>query len=51
VHGQENSKTATFAGLAVDVNAAAMTGDDAVRNRQAQAGSFADRLGSKERIE
>ena len=49
--GKIDAEARALARLAFDLDAAAVGRDDVVRDRQAQARSFADVLGREERIE
>src|ERR1022692_4662918 len=46
-----DTEAGSLPGLAIDLDAAAMSGDDAMRDRQAQPGAFAHGFGGEERIE
>src|SRR5271165_7241474 len=46
-----HAETGAAANFAVDLHAAAVRGDDVVRDGQSQPGSFADVFGGKKRIE
>ena len=49
--GQEDAELGPLAGPALDLDPAAVPGDDPVADREAQAGPLAHRLGGEERVE